>query len=268
MRRLGSALFLGFAAAGAAVWGCATEDTLMPPGPAAFPDLFYEPPAFCLAGPDDADSLAVYNFGDTVLVWTPVHVPPGSEGLDAPGSIPPGTGVLYSWSWSPEGPYPRADSIVAETNDRERPRVVIPVEAREPGDPDRVTPLPAPFPLAPEDGAVFRFEDVHEDGFLLEWSRIDDCSAVLYKLEIDNTNSRFRNVVCCDLDRENPILAPLVTVYPDSADTVTAYWRVIAFKTGEDGLTPRVRGLAGEVRTWTVLPPDRSGPAASPDRRR
>jgi len=219
-------------------------DPAAPPVRDPEPDLFYEPPSVYLVGTSDADSVVVYNFGAGDLVWTPVHVPPGSDGLEGERTLPPNTAFVFDAIWSPDGALPASDSLVATTNDPLRPRVVVPVHVVAPGALD-ITPPDPPFLLFPEDGAMFRFEDVKESGILLEWSRVDDASGIGgYVVEVDSTR-RFDNPL------QATVTATALIAEPESTDVGrTAYWRVRAVEDREN----RVGGRRSRVRSWTLVP--------------
>lgn len=229
--------------------GCGGKDTSPPAVPRAPGGAAYEPTSFCFTGAQTAeDTLTVYNLGAEILVWTPVSVPAGSAGLDAVLNLDPETGRALPWTWNPSGAYPIRDSLVVETNDPLRPRVVIRVRRDDPsGSPD-VTPPDAPLLFEPADGDTFTLAPAagggNEATIPVAWSELDDCSGIArYRLEIA-TSPTFgaSRVFVADTT------ATAVVVVAEDGDAGTAYWRVTAMD--NQGL----QGLPSQVRSWVVLP--------------
>jgi len=218
-RLLGSALVL----LGLTLAACGDDSVSPPAGPPDNPGgAFYEPSSTCFFRTQDTDSLTVINFGAELLVWTTVHVPEGSSGLPVDVELETDRGRVWNWSWTPAGPYPVRDSIVAETNDPLRSRIVIPV-LREDPDLERppVRSLDPPVLGYPLDGQVFTFPDTLAD---LRWSRLGSCTGqVIYEVQISEDP--------LDFPPGSPVLfqEPFAQLIFDAGGAdrgVTIYWRV------------------------------------------
>jgi len=201
--------------------------------------LFYEPPSFCLADGAGPDTLTVYNLSQAALDWHPVHVPDGSVGLDADRVLSDRAALGLGFTWSPAGPYPAVDSLVALTNDPDRPRVSVPFRYEGPGAPADILPPDPPLLLYPGDGATFSIGD----SFVAVWSDLSDCSGIdHYRFEIALTPD-FRSPVA-----KANVTDSFVTVDVQPGDEGKAYWRVYAV----DGA--HLTGTPSAVRSWTVVP--------------
>ncbi len=200
--------------------------------------LFYEPPSFCMSEGAGEDTLFVYNLENDDLYWRPVHAPPGAQGF-ADRIVAGRTSLPIAWSWSPDGPYPVLDSLVALTNDPRRPRVTVPVRFEGPGAASDILPPDPPLLLYPADGAVFKVGD----GITAVWSELSDCSGIdHYRFEISLTPDFQNPVFKANLSRS------FATIDVQPGDEGTAYWRVY----GVDGA--RLSGRPSVVRSWTVVP--------------
>lgn len=219
--------------------GCSSDSGPVPPTPLEAPgSVFYEPPAVCFDGAT-ADTLTAFNLGDTTLVWTVLHQPAGLTGVEARFELDALTARAFALEWSPGGPFPVIDSLVAETNDPLHPRVTVPLRAEDAAGFVDVTAPAAPLLAFPAEGDTV-FVDTE---FIAEWSRVDDCSGIShYRLEISPT-ADFRSIVCCQAN----LTTTAAGLIPDASDVGRGYWRVYAVD--NEGL----RGATSEVRSWVVV---------------
>ncbi len=225
--------------------GCGGDTPTRPggstgPGPTAPEDFFYEPPAFCFTGGGASATLSVYNLGPDTLVIRVRHAPAGSAGLPDSLVLEPYSTRDLDWTWNAAGPYPAADSVVADTNDPSRSHVRWPARTEDPSGFTDVSAPAAPVPAYPRDGASFSVGDtIH-----VAWSALDDCSGIdHYQIQI-STNSSFTGALALDA----PVSGPAGDVFPEASDVGVAYWRVYAVDGG------RLRGPASPVRSWTIHP--------------
>jgi|GEM_PF-3621042 len=251
-RRSILAAALGLAAGATLIPGCGGDSTQAPKVELR-PDLFYEPLAVCLADGESADTLRIFNFGETDLVWTPTRVPSGSSGLEEAITVAPNTVRLVPWSWTPTGSYPVQDTLRATTDDPNRPKAEVVFRREDPSvtDPDPVVPR-APLLAYPPDGAVFRLADLPDSTIQVGWSEEDPCSGVVeYEIHI-STRADFGDRVCCLPRESSPLRSGTAGVLVEGAeDAGTVYWRVRAKAVLVDGIR-KTTGPWSAGRRWTV----------------
>jgi hypothetical protein len=214
--------------------GCGSSGEVAPPQ--ATPRVFYEPPSFCVDGPE---RLTVYNLGDGPLEWTFLEMPEGASGLSPTRTVAPGTISHFDWTWSPPGTGTVVDSFVVDTGDPELPRVVI--VARRPAAGAQIAP-DAPWLLSPADGAVFS----PADSVVVAWSDLDTCPVIAhyrFRLGPGVSGGAVTGIV---LSGELPASVAVIDIEPGDAGTV--YWQVQGVTTS--GLT----GPWSAIRGWTVIP--------------
>jgi hypothetical protein len=212
------------------------EPQPLPGNPGGF---FVEPSGVCLGEAVGEDSLAVYNVGDTTLVVTVVHRPADLTGLPDEITLAAYTGRIDDWTWNPAPPYPVRDSLVLESNDPRRSRVVIPLLRRDPlgtkTDLDVVPPLPG-YP--PVDTTFAAGDEVP-----LFWSRHSGCGAVRYTVEVSDVpdfSSSLRQANLVD-----PVAVVELEVGVDEGKTI--HWRA---RTTAGGIT----SAWSESRSFFVAP--------------
>jgi hypothetical protein len=201
--------------------------------------LFYEPPSFCLGEGSGGSNLLVYNLGTQDLHWHAIHVPAGSQGFGGDHVVSAQDFITLTLVWVPEGPYPALDSLVALTNDPDRPRVTVPIRYEGPGAPADILPPDPPLLLSPKDGAVFAVGD----SITAVWSELSDCSGIdHYRIEIALTPD-FQNPVF-----KSNVQESYAVIDVEPGDEGKAYWRVY----GVDGAG--LNGRPSAIRSWTITP--------------
>jgi hypothetical protein len=219
------------------------DSVTTPPDILSSGELFFEPLSFCFTENQDTKILTVFNLANEPLTWTPVSVPAGSQGLSDTLTVDPKTFVDLTLTWSPSGPYPVLDSLVVETSDQTRPRVVVPVARQDPAGFVDSTPPEAPILAVPAEGAEFTLGPGASVAIDLAWSALDDCSGLrYYRLEISR-DLDFSEILCC---REQ-IPQAFTTVVAENGDQGVAYWRVYAVD--DAGLV----GPKSQARSWVVV---------------
>ncbi|NNF05287.1 MAG: hypothetical protein HKN21_00870 [Candidatus Eisenbacteria bacterium] len=217
---------------------CGDENTSMPPtmGFENPGGLFFDPQRFCHQE-TVSDTLFVYNLGDTTLVWTPTHFPVGSTGLDREIEVAPNTIAAVLWSRTSTV----SDSLVVESNDPERPRVVAYFDAASDVGSGNV-PL-APLPGYPANGISFSRS---VDEFDIGWSGETVCEGTL----------TYRFQVALEPQFQVPVLSvvlnqPRAVIEIEPSDRGSeAYWRV----RGELQLPGggRLSGPWSPLRRWVL----------------
>jgi PKD repeat protein len=211
--------------------------------------LFHEPPSACMGGAENGGTLTLFNRSTKPLIIQPVRLVAGADALNQRRVLDPETYVDVAWTWSPGGPYPAADTLIALTNDPQTPRLAFPLRREDPAGFTDVTAPDAPLLAFPADGAVFALAYnpatmADEAEIPVGWSVVDDCSGIdHYRFQIA-ADPGFTSVLFgADLAGAD------TTVVAEDGDQGTAYWRVLAVD--GKGLT----SVPSAVRSWTITGP-------------
>jgi hypothetical protein len=213
--------------------------------------LFYEPPSFCLSGTETGDTLTVYNRSASgSLIIQPVRTVSGADALNARRVLDPEAVLDVPWSWVPGAPYPRTDTLIALTNDPQRPLLVLPLRREDPAGFSDSSAPDAPLLAAPLDGSVFPLvynpdTGTNEAEIVLVWSAVDDCSGIDHYLLQIAADPGFTNKLLPDVSLPGSV-AVLVA---EDGDQGAAYWRV--FAVDANGFT----SAASAARSWIVVGP-------------